>query len=355
MKEYSRRHVIGGALAATIASTTLARTMLPRTTPAKTGVGARAQAGSPAPVPNPLLREIPATGEKVPAIGVGSFETFDIAQDEDRSNVGAVIDTLYKGGGRLIDTSPLYGMSEVNIGDFLTKLDLTDNVFISNKIWATGRWLGDPTQAQRQLERSMERLWRPQIDLLQVHSLTNAPAVLKFLRQWKSEGLVRLIGVTHWRPEFYDSLERIVGTGAVDILQVNYSIFSRGAEERLLPLCRKTGTGVIAAMPLEKARLHAVVEGHGLPDWAADFDCTSWSQFFLKYVISHPALTCAIPATSRADHMAENLGAMRGRLPDEDQRRRMVRHMESLPRFARLPELAPYPGKNYGGVVDFPL
>lgn len=344
MRRYSRRTVISGALALSV---------LPPSIASSGRVVARDRQETDTPAP--IEREIPATGESVPAIGVGSFETFDVSPDEDRSHVGAVIEALYRGGGRLIDTSPLYGMSEVNIGDFLTRFGWTDQVFLSNKIWATGRWLGDPSQARRQLERSMERLWRPQIDLLQVHSLTNAPAILKFLRQWKDDKLVRLIGVTHWQPEYYDTLERLVATGSLDILQVNYSIFSRGAEERLLPLCRETGTGVIAAMPLEKARLHKIVEGRPLPDWASDFDCTTWSQFFLKYIVSHPAVTCAIPATSRADHMAENLGAMRGRLPDGDQRRRMVEHMERIPGFNRLGEMAPYPGKQYGGVVDFPL
>ena len=302
-----------------------------------------------------IERPIPRTGEMLPAVGVGSFETFDVAPGQPLAHVRDVVHHFATEGGTLIDTSPLYGMSETTIGHVSAAWDIGEDLFIATKTWATGRWLGDDSQALRQLETSMERLWRSRIDLLQVHSLINTPVILPLLRRWKEEGRVRYVGVTDWRPESYPMLERLLKTTDLDFLQVNYSIFSRLAEERLLPLAADTGTAVIVNMPFEKGRLFDVVQGHPLPDWASEIDCTYWSQFFLKFVLGHPAVTCVIPATSNPDHMRENMGALYGRLPEEALRREMVLYLERFEGFDQVLSRIPYQGKSYGGVVQFPL
>jgi len=193
------------------------------------------------------------------------------------------------------------------------------------------------------------------MDVQQVHSLENYDQVLHLLKQWKAEGRVRYIGATHWNAECYDTLERLVRTADLDFIQVNYSIFSRRCEERLLPACADNGVVVQINMPFEKARLFTCVQGQRVPEWAREFGATTWAQFFLKYVISHPAVTNVIPATSNPDHVSDNLGALYGELPDNAMRARMVRHMEGIPGFADTLRQPPYPGKSYGGVVTWPF
>ena len=304
---------------------------------------------------NFITRAIPKTGEMVPAVGLGTFETFDVLPGEPRDNVREVLRLFHTAGGRVVDTSPLYGMSEVSVGDFATELGIERDLFITNKTWTTGEWLSDNSHSEAQFRRSAERLWRKTMDVQQVHSLENVDQVLHLLRQWKAEGRVRYIGVTQWSPEYYDTMERLVGTGELDFIQVNYTIFSRRAEERLLPACRDNGVAVQVNIPFEKARLFTCVEGQPLPDFAADFGAASWAQFFLKFIISHPAVTVVIPATSSPDHLTDNMGALYGDLPDEAMRQRMVQHMEGLDGFARTLGQAPYPGKSYGGVVTWPF
>lgn len=313
---------------------------------------AAAQSG---PAGAPILRAIPKTGELVPAIGLGSFETFDVAPGEPRGHIREVLRRFHEAGGRVIDTSPLYGMAEVSIGDFATELGITDELFIANKIWATGEWLSDNRQAEDQLRRSAERLWRRGMDVMQVHSLTNEDQILPLLRTWKDEGKVRYVAVTHWNAEYYDTLERLVRGGNLDFIQFNYSVFSRSCEERLLPACADHGVAVLANMPFEKGRLFEVVEGRQVPDLAREIGIDSWAQLFLKFVISHPAVTASIPATSNPDHLADNMGALRGELPDEALRTRMVQHMEALDGFATTLRRPPYRGKAYGGVVTWPF
>lgn len=302
-----------------------------------------------------ILRAIPKTGELVPAIGLGSFETFDIAPGEPRGHLREVLKRFHEAGGRVVDTSPLYGMAEVNIGDFAADLGITDDLFVANKIWATGEWLSNNDQAEEQLRRSTERLWRRRMDVMQVHSLTNEDQILPLLRRWKDEGRIRYVAVTHWNAEYYDTLERLARAGNLDFIQLNYSIFSRSCEERLLPACADHGVAVLTSMPFEKSRLFNVVEEQPVPDFAGDFGANSWAQFFLKFVISHPAVTAAIPATSNPDHVADNMAALRGELPDAAMRARMVRHMETIDSFAGTLRLPPYRDKGYGGVVAWPF
>ena len=232
---------------------------------------------------------------------------------------------------------------------------IQDGLFITNKTWTTGEWLSDNSHAEEQLRRSRERLWRSQMDVLQVHSLENHDQVRHWLAQKKEEGAVRYIGATQWSAEYYDTMERLVRTGDLDFIQINYTIFSRQAEERLFPACVDNGVAVQVNIPFEKARLFTCVQGQPLPDFAAEIQAENWAQFFLKFAISHPAVTVVIPATSNPTHCVENMGALYGDVPDENLRARMVAHMEQVPGFADTLKQPPYPGKSYGGVVTWPF
>lgn len=302
-----------------------------------------------------ITKSIPRTNEVVPAIGMGTFLTFDVLSDQFRDHLQDVMSRFWQGGGRMIDVSPLYGMSEINVGEFAAALNITDDLFITNKIWATGEYLGDDSHALRQFEQSMQRLSRDRIDAMQVHSLVNVEMVIPFLREWKQDSRIRYLGVTHHDLPLYAApIARWIENGELDFVQVRYSIFERGVEERILPAAADQGTAVLVNMPFEKARLFEVVQGQPLPDFASEIGCENWAQFFLKYVISHPAVTCAIPATTNPDHVVENLGAMREPLPDQEMRTRMVRHMESLPGFGNLAQMPWYPGKQFSGLVRLP-
>lgn len=318
------------------------------------GLFARA-GGALAQAPDAIMKAIPKTGERVPAIGLGTFMVFDIKPGEPRDHLKEILKRFYEAGGRVIDTSPLYGMSEVSVGDFATSLGIGKNLFITNKTWATGEWLGHDGQALAQLQQSMERLWRNQIDVMQCHSLVNVPVIVNILRGWKKEGRIRYLGVTHHELPYFTPLAQWVERGELDFVQVHYSIHTRLAEERILPAAMDKGVAVLVNMPFEKARLFKIVEGRPLPEFAKEIGCANWAQFFLKWVISHPAVTAAIPATSNPDHVTENMGALRGPLPDAEMRARMVRHMETIPGFDKLAEMKPYPGKTFSGVVKLPV
>ena len=232
------------------------------------------------------MRTIPRTGEKIPAVGLGTHMAFDIRPGQPREHLREVLRAFYDGGGRLVDVSPLYGMAEVNIGDFATALGITDKLFVAGKIWATGEWLGDDSQALRQLQRSQERLWRDRFDLLQCHSLVNAPVIMKLLHNLKQEGRVRYTGVTHHLPAQFPGLTSWVKKGNVDFVQLRYNIATRAAEEQLLPAALDTGTAVLVNMPFEKARLFQIVTGRPLPDFAADIGVTSWALSKVDHVAS---------------------------------------------------------------------
>lgn len=301
-----------------------------------------------------LTRRIARTGELVPAIGLGTFRTFDALPGQPRAQLEEVMRLFLEGGGRVVDTSPLYGAAEVNVGDFAAKIDAARGMFVASKVWSTGEFLGDESHAERSLARTMERLWRERVDLIQCHSLTNLEAILGIMQAWKREGRVRYLGVTHHDMAYLQPLGDSIERDSLDFVQLHYSIFERRAEARLLPAAADRGTAVLVNMPLEKARLHALVQGRPLPDFAEELGIANWAQFFLKWVISHPAVTCAIPATSNPRHVLENIGAMRGPLPDAAMRRRMVRYMEAIPGFSDLDRSGPpswYPGKSYPGLI----
>ncbi|GGP62319.1 aldo/keto reductase [Saccharothrix coeruleofusca] len=337
MTAMSRRAVLQAGAATTLAAAT----------------GATATAAA-QPTGDLITRRVPRGGEVVPAIGMGTFMTFDKRPGAERGHLREVLDRFWRGGGRVLDTSPMYGLAEVTVGDLAADLGIAGGLFLTGKTWVTGEHLGDDSHARRQFEQSLNRLWRDRIDLVQVHSLTNVGTVLPVLRAWKREGRIRYFGVSHHEPAYFPIIEQLVRDGDMDFVQVGYSIRNRVAETSLLPAAVDHGTAVLVNTPLEKARLHDLVRDRPLPGFAAEFGARNWAQFFLKYVLAHPAVTCALPATTDPDHMSENLGAMRGPLPDQRTRQRMVRHMEAIPGFADLLDRPWYPGKTFDGVVRLP-
>jgi aryl-alcohol dehydrogenase-like predicted oxidoreductase len=315
---------------------------------------ARSQAPErPAPQPSDIImKTVPGTNEQVPAIGLGTFMTFDLLPGDKRDHLGEVVRRFWEAGGRVFDTSPLYGTGEINLGAFVSSLGINDQIFLADKIWSTGEYLGDDSHAEHSLMQSMQRMWRNRIDIMQCHSLVNVEVIIPLMRAWKKEGRIRFISATHHDPAYFGILADLVEGGSVDFVQVHYSIATREAEERVLKAAAEHGVGVFVNMPLEKARLHKVVAGRALPGFAAELGIKTWSQFFLKWVISHPAITCALQATSNPDHVAENVGALRGPLPDREMRARMVRHMETIPGFDKLGQMPWYPDKHYAGLIN---
>lgn len=273
-----------------------------------------------------LKRPIPRTGEALPVIGLGTYRTFDVGGSAaERAPLEEVLQRFVQRGGTVIDSSPMYGNAETVVGDLASALGLADRLFYATKVWTTGREAGI-----RQMEQSLRRLRVARLDLMQIHNLLDLETHRQTLKAWKAEGRVRYIGVTHYHEGAYDALERILKTREFDFVQLNYSIAEREAEKRLLPLAADTGTAVIANRPFAQANLFPRVRGKSVPEWAAGFDCSSWAQFFLKYIVSHPAVTCAIPATGKPRHLEDNMQAGYGRLPDAAMRRRMAAFMDAL-------------------------
>ena len=289
--------------------------------------GASARLGKTWASVGPLLtKAIPGSGERLPVIGMGSWLTFDVHDDQElREARREVLRAFFEGGGGMIDSSPMYGSSEEVIGYCLSRLPKQDAWFAASKVWTLFQ-----SRGVRQMETS-ERLWGVErFDLMQIHNLLDWEAHLETLLQWKAEGRVRYIGITTSHGRRHGAFEKIMAAQPIDFVQLTYNILDREAEERLLPLAAERGLAVIVNRPFRRGALFGFFERHPLPGWAAEFDCANWAQFFLKFAVSHPAVTCAIPATSRVDHMRENMGAARGRLPDPETRQRMVRHLESL-------------------------
>jgi diketogulonate reductase-like aldo/keto reductase len=298
-----------------------------------------------------IFKTVPRTGEKLPAVGLGTHMTFDVKPGKPREHLKEVLKIFYDASGRVVDTSPLYGMAEVSIGDFATALGITDKLVIANKTWVTGEWLGDDSHALRQLRQSCERLWREQIDVMQCHSLVNDAVVIPLLKAWKQDGRIRYTGASHHEPGYFNALAQWVEKGDLDFVQVRYNLRTRQAEERLLPAALDKGVAVMVNMPFEKARLMEIVKDRPLPDFAKEIGATSWAQFYLKWIISHPAVTCVLPATTNPKHQADNMAALTGPLPDAKLRERMAKHMETIPGFADVPKTPAYPGKQFDGVI----
>ncbi|MGH8795043.1 MAG: aldo/keto reductase [Stackebrandtia sp.] len=304
-----------------------------------------------------ITRTIPRTGEEVPAIGLGTFMTWDILPEHPRDDLRETLETHWAGGGRVVDTSVLYGMPEENIGEFASELGVVDEMFVTAKTWTTGEYLSDPSHVQAQFEQTRERLSREQIDVLQVHNCVNPEMNLAIMRQFQEEGLVRHLAITHHDSAYHQVIEGWMNSGDVDFVQVRYSIFDRTVEERILPAAADNGVAVLVCMPLEKARLHDLVSDRDVPEWAAEeLGCENWSQFFLKWILGNPDVTVVLPGTGTPAHVAENVGAMRGPIPDDKQRKRMRKYMEEeVPGFADINSAPWYPGKTYDkGLVQLP-
>jgi len=265
-------------------------------------------------------RAIPSTGEALPVIGLGTWQTFDIADDPRlRATRGAVLKAFAAGGARLVDSSPMYGRAEDVVGALVQAQDLRERLFLATKVWTAGRAAGE-----RQMEASLAKLCVDTIDLMQVHNLVDVETHLATLRAWKAQGRVRYVGVTHYTATAHDAVARILDTHPVDFVQINYSAAEREAERRVLPLAHDKGVAVIANRPLAQGALLRRLARRPLPGWAADIDCATWPELLLKFVIAHPAVTCAIPATSSVAHLQDNLRAGTGRMPDERLRARIA-------------------------------
>jgi diketogulonate reductase-like aldo/keto reductase len=269
----------------------------------------------------PIKRAIPSTGELLPVIGLGTWITFNVApRDLPRTRLKEVLQVFFREGGALIDSSPMYGYAEEAVGELLKQVP-HERLFAATKVWTLGRWLG-----VRQMERS-QALWGvARFDLMEVHNLLDWKTHLETLKAWKAEGRVRYIGVTTSHGRRLGLMERVMMSEPLDFVQFTYNIADREAERRLLPLAAERRIAVIANRPFQTGALFDLVRNRPLPDFAAEFDCRSWAQFFLKFIVSHPAVTCAIPATSNPAHMADNMGAGFGRLPDAAMRQRMAEY-----------------------------
>jgi diketogulonate reductase-like aldo/keto reductase len=298
-------------------------------------------------------RLIPSSNEAIPALGLGTFLVWDQMPGANRDAFREVLRIHAEGGVRVVDTSPMYGHGETILGHAASALGVNDRLFIANKVWATGDFLADELASRQSLDTSRQRLWRERIDAVHVHNLVNVDVLLPYLRAWKREGLIRYTAISHFENPYHSVLEDWVRRGNLDIIQVNYSIFNRGAEERLLPAARDAGVAVFTNMPFEKARLFQVVQGRPVPDFAREFGAATWASFFLKWTMAHPAVTCVLAATSDPVHAAENVAALQGPLPDQAMRQRMLRHMEGIAGFDRIAAMPWYPGKDrlYQGAI----
>jgi diketogulonate reductase-like aldo/keto reductase len=273
-----------------------------------------------------LTRPIPKSGEAMPVIGLGTWQTFDVGPElGSRKLLRQVIEALFEAGGKMIDSSPMYGRAEGVVGDLLAGMGAQDTAFLATKVWTTGRERGE-----EQMRRSAQRLRKPVIDLMQIHNLVDWETHIQTLRRLKEEERIRYIGVTHYTADALPDLARIVTREKVDFVQLGYSIGAREAERRLLSLCAERQVAVIVNQPFEEGALFRKTRGKQLPDWAGEIDVASWAQYFLKFIVAHPAVTCVIPATSKVDHMRDNLAAGMGRIPDEQQRKRMAEYWDSL-------------------------
>jgi diketogulonate reductase-like aldo/keto reductase len=268
--------------------------------------------------PGTAMRAIPSTGEAIPRVGLGTWITFNVGNDPPaRARCAEVVRAFFDGGGRVIDSSPMYGSSQGVVGDALRALQAREHVFAADKVWT-----GGDGAAQVETSRALWQL--PRFDLLQVHNLLAWEKQLPLLQRMKEAGRLRYVGITTSEGRRHREFEQIMRTQRLDFVQFTYNLFDREAEQRLLPLAAERGIAVLVNRPFQEGEFFRRVQGRPLPPWAAEIGCTSWAQFGLKFILSHPAVTCAIPATRRVDHVRENVACARGPLPDEALRRRMA-------------------------------
>ena len=270
--------------------------------------------------PSMISREIPSSREVLPVIGLGTWQTFDIESGSaEQRTLQEVLENFVDLGGRLVDSSPMYGRSEAVVGEISATLNLRNRLFLATKVWTTGKQAGI-----RQMEESFQKLRASRIDLMQVHNLVDVATQLETLREWKQQGRIRYLGITHYTAGGHDAVTRLVASEPLDFIQINYSVGEREAERSLLPLARERGVAVLANRPFAGGDLFRRVRNKPLPEWAAEINCTTWAQLLLKFVISNPAVTCAIPATSKVSHLRDNMRAGSEPLPNGDLRERIA-------------------------------
>lgn len=273
-----------------------------------------------------ITRPIPSTGELIPVIGMGTSRTFDTENDpESLTQLTQVMQLFFEAGGSVIDSSPMYGKAESRVGDVLRAMTSRPPVFAATKVWTTGR-----EEGIAQMQQSAQRMAVDAFDLIAVHNLQDWRTHLETLKAWKSEGKVRYIGITTSHGRSHDEFVEVMRREPIDFVQFSYNIEDRAAEERLLPTAQDRGIATMINRPYQKGSLFAKTRGKALPEMAGDIDCDSWGQFFLKFILSHPATTNIIPATSKAHHMIDNMKANFGRVPDASQRQEMIRLFQSL-------------------------
>ena len=273
-----------------------------------------------------IQRKIPSTGESLPVIGIGTARRYEaVTTEAERAPLREVLRQFKETGGRVIDTAPSYGTAETVVGDLMAELKIRESLFIATKLGVRGHDAGI-----EQLEQSFKRLRTPKIDLIAVHNLQDTQTQLGTLRQWKQAGRIRYIGITTSFERQHQEFEQTMRDEALDFIQVDYALDNRKAGQRILPLAADRGMGVMINLPFGRGRLFTAVQGKSLPPWAGEFDCSTWAQFFLKYIVSHPAVTCALPGTAKVEYLVDNLGAARGRLPDAAMRRRMESFIDGL-------------------------
>ena len=273
-----------------------------------------------------IRRKIPTTGEKLPVIGMGTSRTFDVVDDQNTlAQLGEVLQAFFDNGGTLIDSSPMYGTAETVVGQLLSKTSNTESLFAATKVWTDGKQSGI-----NQMQQSMQLMGVDTMDLMQIHNLRDWRIHLPTLRAWKTEGKLRYIGITTSHGRYHRELEAIMESEPLDFVQFSYNIEDRAVEERLLPLAADKGIATLINRPYMRGALFSRVRNTSLPNWSSEIDCQSWGQFFLKWIIGHPAVTCVIPATSKLHHMKDNMGAGFGRIPDAKMRRTMQKYFTSL-------------------------
>jgi len=273
-----------------------------------------------------IKKTIPSTDERLSVIGLGTSRTFNVdSASAAQSPLLDVVQSFFDNGGQLIDSSPMYGSAEAVTGALLSQVNNKQDLFTATKVWTNGK-----REGINQMERSMQRMGVSSIDLMQIHNLRDWKTHIDTLVEWKARGKIRYIGITTSHGRYHDELEQLLQQLPLDFVQFSYNILDREVERRLLPIASEQGIATLINRPYQRGGLFRKVRGKPLPEWASEFDCASWGQFFLKFIAAHPDVTCVIPATSKLKHMVDNMGAGFGRLPDESMRRRMIKTIESI-------------------------
>jgi len=282
--------------------------------------GLRAQAGL------LIQKKIPSTGETIPIIGIGTARRYEeITTEAEKAPLRDTLRQFKELGGKVIDSSPTYGTAEAVVGELVDELKIRDSLFFATKVSTSGRQAGID-----QIQQSFKRLRTVKIDLIAVHNLRDTRTQLQTLRELKQAGRIRYLGITTSFENQYGEFEQTMKAETLDFIQVDYALDNRNADERILPLAAERGMAAMINLPFGRGRLFNAVQGKKLPDWVTEFDCRTWAQFFLKYIVSHPAVTCAVPGMAKAEYVVDNLGAARGRLPDNAMRRRMEKFIDGL-------------------------